>query len=123
MANLGAIVSNARRPRVLAYLRHIWGDDQYPTTNAIVFTSSVLGSLAVLTRNGIALQRCTCDPTTGVGTFTNFDNSGTQPYSINTYTQSGGPTGEGWRADVVGATVTVVKTAEAVRSYGSVSSG
>ena len=89
----------------------------------ITATSSVPGSRALLMRNGVQIYRTISDATTGVWHFYNVDDSGSQPYTVMTTTQAGGGTGEVWTATVSGATVTVSKVAEYVRSYGSVSSG
>jgi hypothetical protein len=86
-------------------------------TNASVIPNSFLS----LFRNGVLNARSRTDGS-GNCHFYDMDDSGSQVYTIVAFTQDG-PTGELWSATVVGATATVTKTADAIRSRGFVSSG
>jgi hypothetical protein len=76
--------------------------------------STVPNSLVVLLRNGVPNYRTRADGS-GNWFFYDMDDDGTQQYTIVTMTQSG-PTGEEWKATVVGNVATVTKLFSATRA-------
>lgn len=117
VANLGNVGKNFSIARPFAAWQ-FFTDDKQPTSVDMAFTganaSSVPNSFLILTRNGVFQYRSRTDGS-GLGHFYDMDDSGSQVYSISSYTQDG-PTGEAWTATVVGGTATVTKTFAAQRA-------
>ncbi len=112
MAALGNIGKTFKLSKAQMACWFVFGLDKNPTsvdmTPVAGQFSSVPFSFAVLTRNGVFQQRVRSDGS-GQWHFYNMDDSGSQIYSIATYTQDGA-TGEAWTATVVGSVATVTKT-------------
>lgn len=92
--------------------------DKQPTSVDMAFTGSLASSIpfayAILIRNAVVNWRTRADAN-GEFHFYDMDDSGSQTYSITTYTQDGA-TGEAWMATVVGNVVTITKTFAAQRA-------
>lgn len=95
--------------------------DKQPTSVNMLFNgvnaSEIPFSYAVLARNAVRQYQTRADGS-GVFAFYDMDDSGSQVYSISTYTQSG-PTGEAYTVIVVGNVVTITRqfTSNRTRSF------
>jgi hypothetical protein len=120
VANLGNVGFNFRIGPPYAASQFFTLDKQ-PTSVDMAFTgtlaSAIPFSFAILTRNA-NYQYQTRSDGSGVFHFYDMDDSGSQVYSVSTYTQSG-PTGEAWTATVVGSVATVTKVFSASRASAS----
>ena len=113
MANLGNVGLAVSRPFPTSAFSFF--GTQNPSGIDITATSAIPGSFALLTRNGVLVERTRSSPSTGVWHFYSGDNSGSQTYTIVTMTQAGGATGEVWVASVVAGVATVTQLFEANR--------
>jgi hypothetical protein len=92
-----------------------WFDfDKRPTSVTMAAISNIPYAFVVLTRNGVYQYRSRADAA-GNWAFYDMDDSGSQIYSIASYTQDGA-TGEIWSATVTGAVVVVTKIFSNVRT-------
>lgn len=91
--------------------------DKRPTSVDMAFTGALASAIpfafAVLYRNATRQAQTRADAS-GVFHFYDMDDSGSQIYSVATYTQNGA-TGEDWTATVVGGVATITKTFGAQR--------
>jgi len=81
--------------------------NKQPASVTMTGTSDVPYAFAALYRNAVVNFRGRCNAA-GVWNFYDMDDSGSQIYTVVTYTQDG-PTGELWTATVTGTTVVVTK--------------
>jgi hypothetical protein len=122
MANRGNIGKCLAVPRVISYSRSFFGEGNRTVNTDMTGTSSVPGSIVLLSRNGVQIDRTHSNASTGVWHFYSAEDSGSLVYTVVTVTQSG-PTGEAWIASVAAGVATVSKIASSIRANGSVSSG
>ena len=107
LASLGNVGFNVRLAR---YDGRPWGFytyDKQPTSVSMTGVSDIPLSFVSLFRNSVLQARSRSDASGNWG-FYDMDDSGSQVYTVASFTQDG-PTGELWSATVVGSTVTVTK--------------
>lgn len=114
MANLGNVGYYFQSASGNLGGRGFYTVDKQPTPVEMTAKSDIPFAYALLTRNAVLNYRTRCDGS-GNWYFYDMDDSGSQNYSIITVTQ-GNPTGEEWKATVVGTVVVVTKLFGAQRA-------
>jgi len=107
VANLGNVGFNFPVGQNNMAARYPFTLNKQPTSVTMTGTSDVPYAFAALYRNAVVNFRSRAD-SAGVWNFYDMDDSGSQIYTVVTYTQDG-PTGELWTATVTGTTVVVTK--------------
>lgn len=117
MASLGNVGKFFKFPQ--SY--HAWQFftfDKQPTSVDMagtgIYASSIPNAYVVLYRNATRQYQSRADAS-GNWHFYDMDNSGSQVYSVASYTQDGA-TGEAWTATVTGSVVVITKTFSANRA-------
>lgn len=113
MADLGDIGHNFPDGQNIMASWYPFTYNKQPTSVTMTAVSDIPYAFAALFRNSVENFRTRCDGS-GNWAFYDMDDSGSQIYTIATFTQNG-PTGELWTASVVGAVVVVTKLFAASR--------